>query len=124
MNRVEKLRHSCLGNIEVPNDEEDEVPFQMSTGQLFYDPIARPLSATGISMPGAYYNFYVSGTSVAATVYQDAALTLPYPSGQLGAAGSSPIFSAIQADGTGAFTPIFLNPQTTTVCSCTSPGGS
>ena len=63
-------------------------------------------------MPGAYYNFYVSGTSVPAVVYQDAALTLPYPSGQLGAAGSSPIFSVVQGDGTGAFTPIFLNPQT------------
>jgi hypothetical protein len=82
----------------------------MATGQLFYDPIARPLSSVGVAMPGAYYNFYVSGTTNPATVYQDAGLTLPYPAASLN--GSSPLFSVIQADGTGAFTPIFLNPET------------
>lgn len=40
----------------------------MATGQLFYDPIARPLSAVGVAMPGAYYNFYVSGTTTPAPV--------------------------------------------------------
>jgi hypothetical protein len=59
-------------------------------------------------MPGAYYNFYLSGTSVAAPVYQDAALTLLYPTANL---NGNPGFSVIQADGTGAFAPIFLNPQ-------------
>lgn len=82
----------------------------MATGQLFYDPIPRPLSAVGTSLPGAYYNFYVSGTTNPATVYQDAGLTLPYPAASLN--GSAPLFSVVQADGTGAFTPIFLNPQT------------
>ncbi len=82
----------------------------MATGQLFYDPIPRPLSSLGVAMPGAYYNFYVSGTTNAATVYQDAGLTLPYPAAALN--GSQPLYSVIQADGTGAFTPIFLNPQT------------
>jgi hypothetical protein len=82
----------------------------MATGQLFYDPVARPLSSVGVVMPGAYYNFYVSGTSNPAVVYQDPALTLPYPFGSLN--GSASIFSVIQADGTGAFTPIYLNPQT------------
>jgi hypothetical protein len=81
----------------------------MATGQLFYDPVARPLSSTGTSLPGAYYNFYVSGTTNPAQVYQDAGLTLPYPAASLN--GSSPLFSVIQADGTGAFAPIFLNPE-------------
>jgi hypothetical protein len=79
-------------------------------GQLFYDPIPRPLSALGTALPGAYYNFYVSGTTTPATVYQDIALTLPYPSAALN--GSNPLYQVIQADGTGAFSPIYLNPQT------------
>lgn len=80
----------------------------MATGQLFYDPIARPLSAVGVAMPGAYYNFYVSGTTNPATVYQDAALSLPYPTASLN--GSAAIYSVIQANGSGAFQPIFLVP--------------
>jgi len=82
----------------------------MATGQLFYDPVARPLSSLGVSMPGAYYNFYVSGTTTPAIVYQDAALSLPYPAAALN--GSSALFSVVQADGTGAMPPIYLNPQT------------
>jgi len=82
----------------------------MATGQLFYDPIARPLSALGVVMPGAYYNFYVSGTTTPAQVYQDAALTLPFPAAALN--GSFPLFTVIQADGTGAMPPMFLNPET------------
>lgn len=82
----------------------------MATGQLFYDPIARPLSSLGVAMPGAYYNFYVSGTTTPATVYQDAGLTVPFPAAALN--GSNPLFSVVQADGTGAMPPIFLNPVT------------
>jgi hypothetical protein len=82
----------------------------MATGQLFYDPVARPLSATGTSLPGGYFNFFVSGTTNPAQVYQDAALTLPYPSAPLN--GSAALYTVIQADGTGAMPPIFLNPQT------------
>jgi hypothetical protein len=82
----------------------------MATGQLFYDPIPRPLSSVGVAMPGAYYNFYVSGTTNPAIVYQDAGLTLPYPAASLN--GSNPLYTVIQADGTGAFPPIFLNPET------------
>jgi hypothetical protein len=81
-----------------------------TTGQLFYDPIPRPLSALGVVMPGAFYNFYVSGTTNPATVFQDAALTLPFPAASLN--GSAPLFSVVQADGTGAMPPIFLNPVT------------
>jgi hypothetical protein len=82
----------------------------MATGQLFYDPIARPLSPLGISMPGGYYNFYVSGTTNPAQVFQDAGQTLPFPAASLN--GSVPLFSVVQADGTGAMPPIFLNPET------------
>lgn len=82
----------------------------MATGQLFYDPIPRPLSSVGVSMPGAYYNFYVSGTTNPAQVYQDAGLTLPFPAASLN--GSSPLFTVVQADGTGAMPPMFLNPET------------
>jgi len=81
----------------------------MATGQLFYDPVARPLSSLGVSMPGAYYNFYVSGTTNPAQVYQDAGLTLPYPAASLN--GSQPLYTVIQADGTGAMPPMFLNPE-------------
>lgn len=80
----------------------------MATGQLFYDPIARPLSSVGVAMPGAYYNFYVSGTTNPAPVFQDPGLTLPYPAAALN--GSQPLFSIVQADGTGAMPPIYLLP--------------
>jgi hypothetical protein len=82
----------------------------MATAQLFYDPVARPLSATGTSLPGGYFNFFVSGTTNPAPVYQDAALTLPFPVASLNR--SAPLFSIVQADGTGAMPPIFLNPVT------------
>jgi hypothetical protein len=80
----------------------------MATGQLFYDPVARPLSSLGVAMPNAYYNFYVSGTTNPAPVFQDAAQTLPYPAASLN--GSAALFTVIQADGTGAMTPMYLNP--------------
>jgi hypothetical protein len=80
----------------------------MATGQLFYDPVARPLSSLGVAMPGAYYNFYVSGTNNPAPVYQDAGLTVPFPAAALN--GSPPLFTVIQADGTGAMPVMFLNP--------------
>jgi hypothetical protein len=82
----------------------------MATGQLFYDPFARPLSALGAPLPGGFYNFYVSGTTTPATVFQDAALTLPFPATPLN--GSAPLFSVIQADGGGTMPLIFLNPVT------------
>jgi hypothetical protein len=82
----------------------------VAAGQLFYDPVARPLSATGTSLPGGYYNFYVSGTTNPATVYQDPGLTLPWPAASLN--GSAALYSVVQADGTGTFAPIFMNPTT------------
>jgi hypothetical protein len=82
----------------------------MSTGQLFYDPIARPLSSTGTALALGYYNFYVSGTTTAATIYQDPALTIPYPAASLN--GSAALYSVVQGNSSGAFNAIYLNPQT------------
>jgi hypothetical protein len=83
----------------------------MAAGQLFYDAFPRPLSATGTSLPLGYYNFYLSGGTVAAPVYQDAALTTPYPLQTLppGGAGTASAY-AVQADATGTMQPIFMNP--------------
>jgi len=80
----------------------------MATGQLFYDPVSRPISG-GQALPLAYYNFYVSGTTIPAPVYQDAALTLPFPTVTVGSITNGYV---ITGDGTGAFVPIFLNPST------------
>ena len=83
----------------------------MATGQLFYDPIPRPLSAVGAAMPNAYYNFYVSGSTTPAPVYQTADTSASgtlYQSMPLN--GSSPLFTVIQADSTGAFPPMYLVP--------------
>jgi hypothetical protein len=82
----------------------------MSTGQLFYDPYPKPLSTTGGALPGAYYNFYLSGTTTPAPVYQNGALTTPYPAIALPFIVGNQIYNAVQADGSGLFQPIFLNP--------------
>jgi hypothetical protein len=84
----------------------------MTAGQLFYDAFPRPLSSTGTSLPLGYYNFYVSGTTTPASVYQDAGITTPYPAISLSFLSSNALYDAIQADATGTFQPIFLNPQT------------
>jgi hypothetical protein len=84
----------------------------MSAGQLFYDAFPRPLSSVGTTMPLAYYNFYLSGTTTPAPVFQDAAISLPYPTQTLPPGGSGPASYFIPiADSTGTFQPIFLNPN-------------
>jgi hypothetical protein len=82
----------------------------MTTGQLFYDPIARPLSVNGAAMPGAYFNFYMSGGSTPAAVYQDPACMLPWSGASLN--GSAALYSVVQADGTGAMPQIYMSPNT------------
>lgn len=74
------------------------------TSQLFYDPVSRP-TVGGVVQPQSQYNFYVSGTSTPAPVYQDAALTTAFP-----VQGPSNQY-LVTADGTGAFPPIYLNPS-------------
>lgn len=83
----------------------------MAAGQLFYDAFPRPLSATGLTLPLGYYNFYLSGGSVGAPVYQDAAISTPYATILLPFLSSNLLYNAVQADATGTFQPIFLNPQ-------------
>lgn len=73
------------------------------TSQLFYDPVARPTSA-GVALPLAYYNFYVSGTTTPALIYQDAGLTTPFP------ANASGLY-IVTADSTGAFPPMYMSPS-------------
>jgi hypothetical protein len=81
-----------------------------ATGQLLYDPYPRPLSAAGLTLPQGYYNFLLSGTTTPAPVYQNATLTTPYPAILLPFLSTSALYNAVQADGTGTFQPIFLNP--------------
>ena len=83
----------------------------MAAGQLFYDAFPRPLSATGLTLPLGYYNFYLSGTSTPAPIYQDSALTTPYPATALPFLSSNQLFDATQADATGTFSPMFMNPN-------------
>jgi hypothetical protein len=83
----------------------------MSTGQLFYDPYPKPLSTLGVALPGAYYNFYLSGTTTPAPIYQNGSLTTPYAGIALPFITGNQIYNAVQADGTGLFQPIYLNPQ-------------
>jgi hypothetical protein len=85
----------------------------MATGQLLYDPYARPLSTIGATLPGAYYNFYYSGTTTPAPVYQNGNLTPPYPFQLLPFLSTVVLYSAVTADGTGTFQPIFLAPTIT-----------
>lgn len=83
-----------------------------TTGQLFYDPFPRPLSSTGTPLPLGYYNFYLSGSTVPAPVYQDALLATPYPTLTLppGGAGGGANYYVVQADVTGTMQPIFMDP--------------
>lgn len=85
----------------------------MSTGQLFYDPYPRPLSSVGLTLPAGYYNFYYSGTTTPAPVYQDPLISNPYPTQALPPTGAgSGSYYVVVADGTGTMQPIYLNPQT------------
>ena len=47
------------------------------TGVLFYDATAQPLSSIGVTQPGAYYQFYTTGTTTLANVYADGSLATP-----------------------------------------------
>jgi hypothetical protein len=80
------------------------------TGQLLYDPYPRPLSSVGAILPLGYYNFFLSGTTTPAPVYQNASLTLPYPAILLPYLSTTALYNAVQADATGTFLPIYLNP--------------
>lgn len=72
----------------------------MSAAYLFSEPTARPLTPSGAIMPGAKLTFYESGTTTPATVYADAAL-------------QTPLSNPVEADASGRFPPIYLDPLTT-----------
>jgi hypothetical protein len=72
------------------------------TGALFYDARAKPLSTTGAIQPGAYYQFYTTGTTTLANVYADGALTTPL--------SQTPGTGGTTAAGDGRLVPIYLNP--------------
>jgi hypothetical protein len=82
----------------------------VANGQLMYDPYPRPLNAAGLTLPQGYYNFFLDGTTTPAPVYQNATLTTPYPAILLPFLSTSALYNAVQADGTGTFQPIYLNP--------------
>lgn len=68
------------------------------TGILFYDPQAKPLSATGQFQAGCYLYFYTTGTTNQTNVYADGGLT-------------TPITQPVTADSAGRFVPIYLDPS-------------
>jgi hypothetical protein len=79
------------------------------TGQLFYDPLPAPLN-NGAVIPNGFYNFYVSGTTTPAPVYQDPGLTTPYPTQTF---NGTPGLYIVTLSGQGqANAPIYLNPTT------------
>jgi hypothetical protein len=75
------------------------------TGILFYEPRAKPLSVIGLIQPGAYYQFYLTGTTTLANVYADGALASPL--------SQTPGTGGTTAASDGRLVPIYLNPATT-----------
>ena len=75
------------------------------TGVLFNEGRAKPLSTTGAIQPGAYYQFYLTGTTTPANVYADGGLTTPL--------SQTPGTGGTTAASDGRLVPIYLNPATT-----------
>jgi hypothetical protein len=76
------------------------------TGVIFNEAIAQPLSSIGTIQPGAYYQFYLTGTTTLTNVYADGALTSPL--------SQTPGTGATTANAAGKMPQaIYLNPATT-----------
>ncbi len=75
------------------------------TGILFYEPRAKPLSTVGLIQPGAYYQFYSTGTLSLANVYADGGLVTPL--------SQTPGSGGTTAASDGRLVPIYLNPAVT-----------
>lgn len=71
----------------------------MSTGFIFQDPKQRIVGPYGTTLPGASRVFYFSGTTTLAPVYADVGLNVQ-------------LTNPIQADATGQFPVIYLDPVT------------
>lgn len=74
---------------------------------LFVDPVITPLF-NGAVIPNGYYLFFVSGTTTPAPAYQDAALTLPFPTQTI---AGTPGQYAVFGNGSGQYGPIYLSPS-------------
>lgn len=75
------------------------------TGILFYEPRAKPLSTIGLIQPGAYYQFYLTGTTTPTNVYADGGLVTPL--------SQVPGTGGTTAASDGRLVPIYLNPSIT-----------
>lgn len=75
------------------------------TGVLFYEARAKPLSTVGLIQPGAYYQFYRTGTLTLTNVYADGNLTTPL--------SQTPGTGATTAASDGRLVPIYLDPTVT-----------
>lgn len=75
------------------------------TGVLFNDGRAKPLSVVGQIQPGAYYQFYLTGTLTLTPVYADGLLATPL--------SQTPGTGGTTAASDGRLVPMYLNPATT-----------
>src|ERR1700730_10760981 len=73
------------------------------TGILFNDPRAKPLSVSGQFQAGAYYQFYLTGTTNPTNVYADGALTTPLD--------QTPHTGQTTAAGDGRLIPMYMEPK-------------
>ena len=67
------------------------------TGTLLTQPVIRAVDASGLPIPGARLQFYITGTTTPTPVYAGASL-------------STPLANPVTADSGGLFAPIFLDP--------------
>lgn len=77
-----------------------------STGILFYEGRAKPLSTIGLIQPGSYYLFFKTGTLTPTNVYADGNLTTPLSQTPGNSAGTT-------ASSDGRMVPIYLDPAVT-----------
>lgn len=73
------------------------------TGALFYEPRVKPLSTTGQQQPGAYYQFYLTGTTTSTPVYADGELSTIL--------SQTPGTGGTTAASDGRLVPIYLDPD-------------
>lgn len=71
-------------------------------GVLFNEARAKPLSTTGAIQPGAYYQFYLTGTLTLTNVYSDGNVLIPL--------SQTPGTGGTTAASDGRLVPIYLNP--------------
>lgn len=68
------------------------------TGVLFQNPIVKPISSSGLQQAGCTATFYLTGTTTLTPIYSDGALTVP-------------LNNPLSSDASGAFVPIYMDPN-------------